>query len=236
MNAVPVMAFCKKCKQEVMPGSACPMCGQKLPANGLRLSWSYGLAPVKDFLSWNNSLRVALPVLGLLALVITGVEWGRKGFVGLQALFSQGLLVLMMILAAVMLFIILIALMSRGREEVRYVLDNKGVHAQVWQAKASLIKRIFRMIPPDAQIGSLGQPEWMLEEKHIPWAELKRVGLWSDNDKILLYSPRFWLVLTLHALPDTYDDAVRFIYEQVKKRPGVMKEPPMPRDMMSQQM
>jgi hypothetical protein len=223
---MPVMAYCKKCKQEVWPDAVCPICGQKLPVNGLRLSWSFRLAPVRDFLSWNSILRVALPVLILLMLVITGVEFFSKGILGVQALLAQGFWSLLFMLTAAMMAFAFAALSLRGREEVRYILDGKGVHMQIWQVKPSFLKRIFGMIPPEAQPGDAGQFEWVLEEKQIPWTKLSRVGFWPDRDKILLYSPRFYLALALHALPDTYDDAVRFIYEHVKKRPGVMTMPP----------
>lgn len=225
------MAYCKKCKQEVWPDTVCSICGQKLPANNLRISWSYNLAPVRDFLSWNSILRVALPVLILIMLIITGVEFGRKGVLGVQTLLAQGFLSLLLMLMAVTMAAVLVALLLRGREEVRYILDGKGVHMQVWQVKPSFIKRIFNMIPREAQQGTAGQYEWMLEEKHIPWIKLCRVGFWPDRDKILLYSPRFYLAAALHALPETYDDAVRFIYEHVKKRPGVMKLPPAPSEL-----
>ena len=228
---MPVMAYCKKCKQEVWPDTVCSICGQKLPANNLRIRWSFELAPVRDFLSWNSILRVALPVLILIMMAITGVEFGRKGILGVQTLLAQGFLSLLLMLMVAMTAMSFAALLFRGREEVRYILDGKGVHVQVWQVKPSFIKRIFNMIPPEAQQGSKEQVEWMLEEKHIPWTALRRVGFWPDRDKILLYSPRFWLAAALHALPDTYDDAVRFIYEHVKKRPGVMRLPPAPSEL-----
>jgi hypothetical protein len=233
---MPVMYYCKKCKQEVPPDTVCPICGQKLSENSLRLSWSFGLAPVRDFLSWNSILRVALPALILLMLVITGVEFGRKGILGVQVLLAQGFWSLLSVLMAAMIVAVFAALALRGREEVRYILDGKGVHIQVWQMKPSFIKRIFGMIPPEAQQGSMGQFEWMLEEKHILWAKLCRVGFWPDRDKILLYSPRFYLAAALHALPETYDDAVRFIYEHVKKRPGVMRLPPASGELPSSQL
>lgn len=230
------MAYCKKCKQEVWPDTVCPICGQKLPVNNLRISWSFGLTPVRDFLSWNSVLRVTLPVLMLVMIIISGVEFGRKGILGVQTLLAQGFWSLLLMLMLAMVAVAFVALLLRGREEVRYILDGKNVHIQIWQVKPSFIKRIFGMIPPEAQVGSAGQYEWMLEEKHIPWTKLCRVGLWPDRDKILLYSPRFWLAAALHASPDTYDDAVRFIYEHVKKRPGVMKLPPAPLEPPSPQL
>ena len=223
---MPVMAYCKKCKQEVEPGSLCPLCGQKLAASSLRLSWTYRYAPVREFLSWNSIFRVALPVLALLLMLVVGVEWGRKGFLGVQALLAQGLLSLLLLLAAAMVLAAFAALLMRGREEIRYILDGKGVHVQVFRAKPSLAERLFRTGQMDAEAAMQGQPGRMLEEKHIPWIALRRVELWPDRDKILLYSPRFWLCISLHGLPETYDDAVRFIYEHVKKRSGVMKTPP----------
>jgi hypothetical protein len=228
---MPVMYYCKKCKQEVMPDTVCSICGQKLSENSQRLSWSFGLTPMHDFLCWNSILRVALPALILFMLVIMGVEFGSKGTAGLQALLAQGFWSLFFTLAAAMMAVAFVALTLRGRVEVRYILDGKGVHMQVWQVKPSLIKRILGMIPPEAYTDSNGQFEWMLEEKHIPWIKLCRVGFWPDRDKILLYSPRFYLALTLHALPETYDDAVRFVYEHVKKRPGVMQLPPAPSEL-----
>lgn len=223
---MPVMAFCKKCKQEVAPDSVCSLCGQKLPAGSLRLSWTYEHAPVRDFLSWNSILRVALPVLALLVLLVIGVEWARKGLLGVQLLMAQGFWGLLLMLAAAMIMAAFLALLMRGREQVCYVLDQKGIHVQVWQVKPPFLKRLLHMVPEDAETGPRGYAVWMLEEKHIPWLVIRRVGFWPDRDKILLYSPRFWLALPLHALPDTYDDAVRFIYDHVKKRPGVMQPPP----------
>ncbi len=233
---MPVMAYCKKCKQEVTPGSVCALCGQKLPANSLRLSWSFSLIPVRDFLSWNVILRVALPVLALLMLLIIGMEWARKGLFGVQALLAQGFWGLMLLLAFVILCGVLLSLLMRGREELRYVLDHKGIHVQTWQMGAPLVKRLFGMVPADHEYGPAGQPMWMLHERHIPWLMLRRVGNWPDKDKILLYSPKFWLILTLHALPETYDDANRFIFERVKKRPGVMSMPFAPDEVPPQQL
>ena len=225
---MPVMAWCKKCKQEVTPGSVCPLCGQKLPSTSLRFSWTFGLVPVRDFLSWNSILRVALPVLALLMLVILGVEWARKGFLGVQALLTQGLPAMMLWVGAALLAIAFLGLLLRGREEIQYVLNHAGVQAKVTITKPNRLQRLFHDPAAPAQADDWGQPVWLAAAKDIPWQAVHRVELWPDRDKILLYSPRFWLVLTLHALPETYDDAVRYVYDHVKKRPGVMKMVPPP--------
>ncbi len=227
---MPVVAYCKKCKQEVEQGAICPLCGQKLPQSSLRLSWTYELVPVRDFLCWNSILRVALPALLLLLVLAVGVEWAARGFLAVQTLLTQGLLPLILAVAAVMLLAALAALWIRGREEVQCVLDHQGVHVRVYQSRPGLVKRLFRLLPDAVEADPLGRPVWKLEEKDIPWAMVKRVGLWADRDKILLYNPRFWLCMTVHALPDTYLDAAAFIYDHVKKRPGVMAPPPVPEE------
>ena len=220
------MAYCKKCKQEVEPAAICPQCGQKLTAASTRLSWVYQYAPFRDFLSWNGILRVGLPALALLFLVVLGVELIRKGPLGVQTLLAQGFIELMLVLTATLLVLVLMILMYKGRVEARYVLDHKGAHVQLWQVRPPWIRRLFHRMSEAARFDDAGDGTWMMEEKHLSWAALKRVGVWPDRDKILLYNPRFFMTLALHCLPENYDDSLRYIYSFVKKRPDVMQMPP----------
>ena len=228
---MPVMAYCKKCKQEVEPAALCSLCGQKLSSGSLRISWTYAYSPVREFLSWNSILRVGLPALVLLMLTVMGMELARRGMLGLQLLFAQGFARLMLALFMILFAAVLVSLLLRGRVMARFVLDQKGAHVQMWQARPSLLLRILRITPGRADTADpWGEGMRLLEEKHLPYASIKRVGLWPDRDKILLYNPRFFQTLALHCLPDTYDDSLRFLYDQVKKRPGVMQPPAMPQE------
>ena len=222
---MPIMAYCKKCKQEVEPASLCPLCGQKLPNGSLRISWTYTYSPVKDFLSWNSILRVGIPALVLLMLTVISVELIRKGFIGVELLFAQGFANLMLLLAGLLIAFALSVLLLKGRVSANYVLDQKGVHVRIFQEKPSLILRLFHSFPGKEDTGLSGENLRLLEEKHMPYAFIKRVGLWPDRDKILLYNPRFFLAQPIHCLADTYDDCLRFLYEQVKKRKEVMLPP-----------
>lgn len=223
---MPVVAYCKKCKQEVEPASLCSLCGQKLPSGSLRISWTYAYSPVREFLSWNSILRVGIPSLVLLMVVVAGMELYRKGMVGMQILFAQGFASLMLTLFVILFAAALLSLLVRGRVHANYVLDQKGVHVRLWQEKPSLILRILHITPgKEDAAGLMGDGMRLLEEKHLPYAIIKRVGVWPDRDKILLYNPRFFQAQAIHCLPDTYDDCLRFLYEQVKKRPGVMQPP-----------
>ncbi len=228
---MPVMAYCKKCKQEVEPASLCSLCGQKLPAGSLRISWIYTYSPVREFLSWNSILRVGIPSLVLLMLMVTGVELSRKGMLGVQVLFAQGFASLMLTLFTLLFAAAFLSLLARGRVHANYVLDQKGIHVRLWQDKTSLLLRILHITPgKEDPTGPMGEGMRLLEEKHLPYAFIKRVGVWPDRDKILLYNPRFFQTQAIHCLPDTYDDCLRFLYEQVKKRPGVMQPPHAPQE------
>jgi hypothetical protein len=233
---MPIAAYCKKCKLEVTPGPMCPHCGQKLSANSLRLSWAYEYAPARDFLSWSAILRIALPVVVLLLLAAVGTEWAAKGFLGVQTLLKEGLLPLILEIAGAMGLVILFVLMFRGREEVRYVLDHTGAHAAFYMVKPPILRRWLRLLSEPAEEDMLGRPIWKLDEKHVPWQALKRVQLWPDKDKILLHSPRWWVALVVHCQPDTYDDALRFMQTQLKKRTGVLPPLPPPEDYNSAQL
>ena len=65
-----IMNYCRKCKREVPPGEACPFCAGKLSKTNERLSFWMGRIPVRDWFAWNQALRVALPVLGIVAALM----------------------------------------------------------------------------------------------------------------------------------------------------------------------
>ena len=88
---MPLTSYCKKCARDVPVGERCPHCGSKLAANTVRLAWCVDHAPLRDWMSWNAVMRVALPVLMLalvLALVIEGVT---GGVAGIEAIIREGL-------------------------------------------------------------------------------------------------------------------------------------------------
>ena len=65
----------------------------------------------------------------------------------------------------------------------------------------------------------------LLGEKLISWQEARRVQLWPEKEKILIYSPRWWLAAAVHCTPDTYEDAAAYLYQRLQKKKDVILPP-----------
>ncbi len=232
---MPIVSYCKKCKEEVPPAEVCTLCGRSLPASSMRLSWAYTYAPVMDWIRWSMILRIMLPVLLVLIGLILGLEALLHGTIGVQALWAQGLMRVILWITAAMGAGVFFVLLLQGKEEIRFVIDQKGVHAKTYLLRPSAIKYWLRMQPVPAWLNS-GKEPLPVGEKDVAWQELRRVQGWPDKEIILLYAPRWWLSMALYCLPGTYEEAVQFIYDHVKKRsqvkmavpPQLPEEPPFP--------
>ena len=62
---MPLVNYCRKCRAETPLGESCPYCGGKLAQTGEQISFGLVRRPEREWFSWNNVLRIALPVLAL---------------------------------------------------------------------------------------------------------------------------------------------------------------------------
>lgn len=214
-----LMAYCRKCKQEVPPRELCEICGTKLTKTSTRVSWSVQYKPLGDLEAWNVPLRVLIPVIIAIALIIIVIEAVENGVAGLQFVFSQWFFPLIAALLAGMVLGIMLYLVCRGRELQFYVLDQKGIHLQLY-ARASNRFRHFEK-------GSLSSEDgWRLtSERHVAWEEIRRIALVKERNAILVYSPKWWLIMTLYANMPELLEAATFIKKRIgRKKTVVLQE------------
>lgn len=197
---MPIMAYCRKCKEEVAPGGNCPLCGGKLPKTSLRVSWGMTYRPLTDWFAWNAVLRVGIPVVLAVGLMILINETVQGGSIGLQIILKTWFFPLLGSLLLLLCGGVVIFLSLRGKELHFFVLDHKAAHVQV-----------YKHAPKN-------EPEWLLRtEKHLPWSEIRRIQALQEKNAVLLYAPAWWHALTLYGNSESYPDAVAFIRQRTQK-------------------
>ena len=224
-----VMAWmneCKKCKREVNTGETCSLCGGKLAKTNERLSfWMYRI-PVREWFAWNLVLRVALPVLVLVAGFTLALEGGMSGEKGIQALFLQGFLWMLLGVLGAMLLAMLIVLIVQGKEIVRYTLDKTGIHACTYLERETALKRCAHFVTAAAverlQSGGKAVDGLVLVKAvEIPWVSIKRVRFWNENRQILFFRPTWWQVLVITCPPIEYTEAEAYIRKKLGRNKAV---------------
>ena len=195
---MPIVSYCKKCKAEVTAGDTCEICGAKLPKTAMRLSWSCVHRPAVDWLAWNTPLRVAIPVIGLVAIIIVVFEAVQSGPIGLQLLFKTWFFPLVGGLLFATLGAVLIWYLHRGRELNFFVLDHKAAHLQLYRLKNT-----------DDLV--------LLSERHLLWSDMRRIQALPERNAILLYAPANWISMVLYCDSEAYADALEFITKRIEK-------------------
>ena len=113
---MPLVNYCRKCRTETPLGESGPYCGGRLPKTGEQLSFGIIRNPVKDWFSWNDVLRVALPAWLVALAAVLAAEASATGAAGVTALLRQGFLWVMLGLLAGMLAALLALMLLRGPE------------------------------------------------------------------------------------------------------------------------
>lgn len=219
---MPYANYCRKCKAETPDGETCPYCGKALTKTGRRLSFGVIRTPWKDWFSWNELLRIALPMLGMIALMILLSEGLLSGVQGLLALLARGFVFTMMAILGIMLLLILILLILQGPEKVHYILDKDGVTACTYVDQGKKLPRIARFVTAD-QADFLSQTEHALpgltlvKRVILPWEKVRRVRIWQEGQTILFYRPSWWQALAMPCPPDDMPEAENFIRQKMKR-------------------
>ena len=75
--------------------------------------------------------------------------------------------------------------------------------------------------------GKLGEMQaddafgFYLGERQIAWSEVKRVQIWHEKNRILLYAPRWWMQMAVNCPADEYEEAVSYVLAKLGKRKDV---------------
>lgn len=230
---MPMVNYCRKCKQETPLGESCPMCGGKLSKTGERLSFGVTRVPLRDWFEWNRILRVGVPVLLLVFVAVVLAEAAASGAAGVALLFEQGFVGLMLSLLGGLLVLVLALLWLQGPEKVRYVMDKDGVKAYTYLPSGASVGIYARFLTPDMAAGLQAEedvlPDLELVRRVIvPWSELRRVRVWREGAVILFFRPSYWQVLAMNCPLGELVEAETYVRTKLKryKRIRVLPLPP----------
>lgn len=219
---MPLGNYCKKCRVEVPNGETCPHCGARLTRAGTRLSCRMDRTPATDWFSWNEVLRVAVPVITLVLLASIAAEGVTEGVPGITNLFLQGFFGTLLTVMGAVLAATFLLFIAQGRETVRYVLDQKGAHVYVYLHKPKAVRLYARFTTPEA-VGSLQSKNpiengfTFIRETSIPWSEVKRAQFWPETATCLLYRPYWWQAMRVCCPLNEYPEMEAFIRTKIAR-------------------
>ena len=219
---IPLTSYCKKCGQDVPISSFCPNCRAKLAANTVRLAWCVDHHPVRDWMCWNNVMRLLLPVLGATLVLVILLEAIMGGLDGIVMLLSGGLIVSLTGIMGMILAVMLLVFILQGEDLLDCVIDSRGIHVQQYLSNPTAMKLILRGKSP-RMLEALGEDNLLLlSSREIAWKDIQRVQLWPEKNMILLYAPRWWMRVSLPCTPFTWEDALEFIRDKIGKKKAVI--------------
>lgn len=217
-----IMNYCRKCKREVPPGEACPFCAGKLSKTNERLSFWMGRIPVRDWFAWNQALRVALPVLGIVAALILLLEGALSGGKGIESLFLQGFFWTLLTALGGMLLVMLLILLAQGRESVHFTLDKEGVHAHTYLDPPTAVRLYARFLSPqavkklDPERGEAAGPA-LVRKAELHWQDVRRVRCWRETRQLLFFRPSFWQVMVITCPQGLYPEAEAYVRKKLSR-------------------
>ncbi|MCR4882018.1 MAG: hypothetical protein K6A68_00470 [Clostridiales bacterium] len=195
--------------------SASPVRGK----TGKGVTWCVDHLPVFDWICWNTSMRIILPVTGIVFLLVCALETISGGFPALEALLSGPFPLSLLILLGVLCAVVGLDLLLQGPDVLDCAADQKGIHIECCLPKPASWKLLARFRSPDAPAGEDGMVS--ISRTDIPWAAITRVQLWPGQTRVLLYCHSPWLTAALPCTPFTYPAVTRMITEKIGKKKNV---------------
>ncbi len=141
-------AYCKKCAREVDPGEVCPFCGTKLGKNAAHAVWCVERTPVKDWMNWNELMRILLPAALVILLLVLLAEGIAGGISAVEKMLVSGFPMVLLILLGTILVMAFAVLLLQGKELTDYTVDSRGVHEVHYLPDPSPVKLITRLKSP----------------------------------------------------------------------------------------
>ena len=219
---MPLTSYCKKCARDVPVGERCPHCGGKLPVSAVRLAWCVDHAPLRDWMSWNAVMRIALPVLLLALLLAMALEGMTGGLAGIEAMIREGLPLSLLGVAVLGVAVLLLLFILQGEDILDCVVDSKGFHVQQYLPEPTPLKLLARLKSPALmrQV-TMENPMLLLSQREIAWKDIARVQLWPEKTLLLLYAPVWWLRLAVPCTPFTWEETLGMVSEKLGRKKGV---------------
>ncbi len=226
-------AYCKKCRKEVLPGAACPYCGGKLGTP--RTVWRVKHVPVRDWISWNAPMRLALPALMLVAAVILAAEGLTNGTAGIERLLNGAFpRVLLWILAGLTLAVLLVLLFQR-EEVLEVALEKSGITVRTLLPKPGPLCLLAHLRSPALARNDALRQEYglLVDEQKLSWRQVKRIQWWPEKSQLLLYGPFWWLRMAVPVTAESWPELSAAITEKLGKKkirmPSGLRAPAAPK-------
>lgn len=232
---MPLTSYCKKCSRDVPVGEVCPYCGGKLPASAVRVAWCVDHTPLRDWMSWNAVMRIAVPVLALVLGLAVVLEGAVGGAASVEAMFREGLALSFVGIVVFGLAVLLLVFILQGDDILDCVVDSKGCHVQVFLPEPTALKLVMRLKSPRLmRLVDEENPMLLLASREIAWKDVARVQLWPEKTLLLLYAPRWWLRVAVPCTPFTWEDALGMVSDKLGRKktvdlPPQLKAPPKPK-------
>jgi hypothetical protein len=221
---MPLVNYCRKCKTEVPDAGVCPRCGGRLTRAGERLSFGRERMPVTDWFAWNAVLRVATPVLALVLAATVAAEAFTEGAAGVRAVFLQGFFSTLLVALGTILLATLAALLTQGRETVRYALDKTGAHVYTYLRSPARLRLFARLLTPrtlrklQAEAPEAAKDGLVFVHRaDFAWADTRRAQFWPETRTILLYRSRWWQAVYIRCGEADYGEAEAFVRGRVAR-------------------
>lgn len=221
VNNLAKTLYCKKCNMDVPEGEACPVCGKTPPASSMRVAWMYARQRALDWMSWNAVMRIAVPVLTAATALGLVLELLLGGGAGVRQLLNSGFLWVMGMLLLFVAAVTLLVFALGGADELYCVVDSRGFHVRTALPGANRVKLWMHGKSAALMDTADTNGRVILSEKDLAWKDIARVQLWTDKRLMLLYSPRWWMKLSVPILLAKWNDVLTMVDEKLGKKKAV---------------
>lgn len=206
---------------DVPEGEACPVCGKTPPASSMRVAWMYARQRALDWMSWNAVMRIAVPVLAAATALGLVLELLLGGGAGVRQLLNSGFLWVMGMLFLFVAAVTLLVFALGGADELYCVVDSRGFHVRTALPGANRVKLWMHGKSAALMDTADTNGRVIISEKDLAWKDIARVQLWTDKRLMLLYSPRWWMKLSVPILLAKWNDVLTMVDEKLGKKKAV---------------
>ena len=164
-----------------------------------------------------NLLQVAV---GCCAVVLV-LELLLGGGAGVRQLLNSGFLWVMGMLLLFVAAVTLLVFALGGTEELYCVVDIRGFHVRTALPGATRVKLWMHGKSAALMDTADTNGRVIISEKGLAWKDIARVQLWTDKRLMLLYSPRWWMKLSVPILLAKWNDVLTMVDEKLGKKKAV---------------
>ena len=157
-------------------------------------------------------------IYGMAGLVL---ELLLGGGAGVRQLLNSGFLWVMGMLLLFVAAVTLLVFALGGTDELYCVVDIRGFHVRTALPGANRVKLWMHGKSAALMDTADTNGRVILSEKDLAWKDIARVQLWTDKRLMLLYSPRWWMKLSVPILLAKWNYVRTMVDEKLGKKKAV---------------